>query len=147
MFLQFWTLRGSALLNVLNILAAGGIITDVYEEVCRKDLIWEITWFHRFLSQLSNSSWLTVQTAVITCIPSKSSFCHTVWLIKTIANLCITLYWGAFAKPFMQWKSNKYYIFSVCVCSLRYQACNAHAPCYVVICGLSGCTVMFHVTS
>jgi hypothetical protein len=28
----------------------------------------------------------------------------------------------------LQWKSNKYYIFSVCVCSLRYPAWNAHAP-------------------
>jgi hypothetical protein len=26
-------------------------------------------------------------------------------------------------------KSNKYYIFEVCVCNLRYQTCNAHAPC------------------
>jgi hypothetical protein len=25
-------------------------------------------------------------------------------------------------------KNNKYYLFSVCVCSLRYPACNAHAP-------------------
>ena len=25
-------------------------------------------------------------------------------------------------------ESNKYYIFSVCVCSLSYQACKAHAP-------------------
>jgi hypothetical protein len=28
----------------------------------------------------------------------------------------------------MQWKSNKYYKFWVYVCSLRYPACNAHAP-------------------
>jgi hypothetical protein len=28
----------------------------------------------------------------------------------------------------LQWRSNKYYIFWVCVCSLRYPACNAHAP-------------------
>jgi hypothetical protein len=31
-------------------------------------------------------------------------------------------------KPSLQRKSNKYYIFWVCVCSLRYPACNAHAP-------------------
>ena len=29
----------------------------------------------------------------------------------------------------MQWKSNKYFIFWVCVCSLRYPTCKAHAPC------------------
>jgi len=28
----------------------------------------------------------------------------------------------------LQWKSNKYYTFWVCVCILRYPACNAHAP-------------------
>jgi hypothetical protein len=28
----------------------------------------------------------------------------------------------------LQWKSNKYYIFWVCVRSLRYPACNAYAP-------------------
>jgi hypothetical protein len=26
------------------------------------------------------------------------------------------------------WKNNKYYIFRVFVCSVRYPACNAHAP-------------------
>ena len=28
----------------------------------------------------------------------------------------------------LQWKNIKYYISWVCVCSLRYSACNAHAP-------------------
>jgi len=31
-------------------------------------------------------------------------------------------------KPLLQWKSNKYYIFWVCVCRLWYPACNKHAP-------------------
>jgi hypothetical protein len=35
---------------------------------------------------------------------------------------------GAFVQPLLQWKGNKYYIFWVCVCSLRYPACKAHAP-------------------
>ena len=29
------------------------------------------------------------------------------------------------------------------VCSLSYPACNAHAPYYIVICGLSGSTIFF----
>jgi len=33
-------------------------------------------------------------------------------------------------QPLLQWKSNKCYIFWMCDCSLRYPACNAHAPCY-----------------
>jgi hypothetical protein len=38
--------------------------------------------------------------------------------------------------------SIKYY---VCVCSLSYPAFKAHAPCYIVTCGLSGSTVFFHL--
>ena len=30
-------------------------------------------------------------------------------------------------QPLLQWKSNEYYIFWACVCSLRYSARNAHA--------------------
>jgi len=30
-------------------------------------------------------------------------------------------------------------------CTLRYPACNAHAPCW--ICGLSGCTILFRSIS
>jgi len=50
-------------------------------------------------------------------------------------------------QPFLQCTSNKYYIFRVCVCSLRYPACNAHAPHYIVICGLSGSTIFLHIIS
>jgi len=32
------------------------------------------------------------------------------------------------AQLLLQWKSNKYYIFRVCVCSLTHPACNARAP-------------------
>jgi len=32
-------------------------------------------------------------------------------------------------------------------CSLGYPACNAHAPCHTVICGLYGCTIFFHIIS
>jgi hypothetical protein len=43
-------------------------------------------------------------------------------------NVRITLHWGAFVQPLLQWKKQKYYIFWVCVCSLRYPARNARAP-------------------
>ena len=40
---------------------------------------------------------------------------------------------------------NQYYIFCVCVCvcitCLGHSTCNAHAPYYIVICGLSGCAI------
>jgi hypothetical protein len=33
----------------------------------------------------------------------------------------------------------------MCVCSLSYQACKTHEPYCTVICGLSGCTIIFHI--
>jgi hypothetical protein len=41
----------------------------------------------------------------------------------------------------------QYCLFRVCVCSLRYPACKVHAPYFIVICGLSGCTIFFHIIS
>jgi len=32
-------------------------------------------------------------------------------------------------KPLLMWKSNEYCTTCVCICSLRYPACNAHARC------------------
>jgi len=49
-------------------------------------------------------------------------------------NVHIMYHTGAFVKPMLQWKSNKYYIFWVYVCSLWYPAWNAHAPCWHVAC-------------
>ena len=47
---------------------------------------------------------------------------------KNTGNVRITQNSGAFVLPLLQWRSNRYYIFWVCVCSLRYTARNAHAP-------------------
>ena len=33
-------------------------------------------------------------------------------------------------QPLLQWKSNENYTASVCICGLKYPACNAHAPYY-----------------
>ena len=54
-------------------------------------------------------------------------FKHTIKFNKTKMYYCITWQWGAFLRPLLPWKSNKYYIFWMCVCSLTYQAWNAHA--------------------
>ena len=48
--------------------------------------------------------------------------------LKTTGYGRVTWHWGAFVQPLLQRKCNKYYILRVCVCSLRYPACNAHAP-------------------
>ena len=38
-------------------------------------------------------------------------------------------------------------VLSVCVCRLVYPACTAHAPYYIVICGLPRSTIFFHIIS
>ena len=38
-----------------------------------------------------------------------------------------------------------YYIFWMCFCGLNYTACKTNAPCYIVICDLSGFTTFFHI--
>ena len=42
-------------------------------------------------------------------------------------KVCIMQQWCALMQPLLQWKSNKYYIFRVCVCCVRIPACNVHA--------------------
>jgi hypothetical protein len=37
-------------------------------------------------------------------------------------------------------------MFPECVCRLIYPACKAHAPYYIVICGVSGCTKFFRIS-
>ena len=44
-------------------------------------------------------------------------------------------------------KSKTYYMFWVFVCSLGYPARNARAPCYIVTCWVSRCTVIFPTIS
>jgi len=56
-----------------------------------------------------------------------------------------TQQWDTFTWPLLPWKSNKHYILSVCVCSLSYEACTMHVPYYIVLCGLSGSTTLFHI--
>ena len=52
---------------------------------------------------------------------------NSAWGNKT-GNIPVTYSDVLSCQPLLPCKSNKYYIFWVCVCSLRYQACNAHAP-------------------
>jgi len=48
------------------------------------------------------------------------------WYYKT-GDVSITSHWGELVQLLLQWKINKNYIFWVCVCNIRYPACNAHA--------------------
>jgi len=38
-----------------------------------------------------------------------------------------------FLQPLSRWKTIEYYAICMCVCSLRYPACNAHAPYYYLL--------------
>ena len=88
-------------------------------------------------------SW--TRSSLVTCIydpPSKrcTNADQKQWIQKHSDCICLTLqlndkvnvhatlHRGAFVQPLLWWNSNEYYIFWVCVCSLRYPACNAHAP-------------------
>jgi hypothetical protein len=46
---------------------------------------------------------------------------------KRTGNIRITWHRAVSVQLFLQWKSNKYYVLWVCVCSLSCPACNAHA--------------------
>ena len=52
----------------------------------------------------------------------------TPWYRQQTTRQAMVTHSGTFVKPLYQWKSNKYYILWVCVCSLRLPAHNAHAP-------------------
>jgi hypothetical protein len=65
--------------------------------------------------------------------------------INNPTSVTITIHWSTFEQWSLLRKSNKYYIFWVCVCNLSYPACKAHAPYYIVICGLSGSTIFVHI--
>jgi len=67
-----------------------------------------------------------------TCRPDSDMWSseHINW--RRTGNASVMQHWSAFVQPFLQWKSNMFCIFWVCVCSLRYPACNAHATyCYL----------------
>lgn len=51
---------------------------------------------------------------------------------------------GFCVKPSLQWKNNKYYVFRVCL-SLVIQHVMRLGP--IDICGLSGCTIFFHIVT
>jgi hypothetical protein len=65
--------------------------------------------------------------------------------INKTGSVPITKRRSAFLHPLLLWKSNKYYIFGVCVCSLGYPACNAHVPYFIY--GLSDFILFFHIFS
>ena len=43
-------------------------------------------------------------------------------------NVRITQHFGKLVQPLLEYKTDKYYILRVYVCSLKYPACNARAP-------------------
>jgi hypothetical protein len=62
-------------------------------------------------------------------------------------SIHIKKYLSAFVQPLLQWKSNKFFIYWMCVCKPSNPASKAHAPHYMGICSLLGCTIFFHIVS
>jgi len=87
-------------------------------------------------------------------LPSSTSRLQTEDLVCTSVILRVITFWLAPPSSKITYKGNieacfcnhccsgkvMCYIFLVCVCSLWYPACNAHAPCCEFTRGLSGCT-------
>jgi hypothetical protein len=70
-------------------------------------------------------NWIVTQFMHQYTVPPKNTACfHN---LKT-SNVRITYHWGAFVQLLLQWENSMYYIFWLCACSIRYTACNAHAP-------------------
>ena len=62
----------------------------------------------------------------------KQTFCASICLITEINILRCTVS-----------KTSKYYTVWLCVCSIRYPACNEHMPHYIVVCSLSESNIFF----
>jgi hypothetical protein len=78
--------------------------------------------------------------------------------IKQDRQCTCNVTWGAFAKPLLPWKSNKYYTYMngsvygglcmrVCSCSHAYPARNSYTPYFDVICRTSSSTIFFDIIS
>ena len=99
--------------------AIGNRFTGTREKIGYSAVTFPLSFFNEWFGQKSISG-----------IKPKH-FCYRRTHNKT-GNVRKTWHWGAFVQPLLHWKSNNYYIFWVCVYSLRYPACNAHAPyCHV----------------
>ena len=72
---------------------------------------------------------------------------RSVILISVVCPALPDFSTGTFVNPLLQWKRNTYYMLWVFVCSLRYTECRAHAPYYIVICGLSRSTIFLYIIS
>ena len=72
-----------------------------------------------------NAKALTITgVGAVQMFPFYTQYSH--WGFKT-GNVRTTKHWGGFVWQLLPWKRNDYYTFWVCVCSLRYPACRAHA--------------------
>jgi len=65
------------------------------------------------------------------CTERDLSYTHSAmrrWLTWHAMYSTCNMILGSVPAKLLQWKSNKYYTFWMSVCSLRYPACNSHAP-------------------
>jgi len=90
---------------------------------------------------------LTTSPLTSCCIDYATTATDWEYIRNKIGSVHKTYYWGVFVCPLLPWKSSKYDIFWVCVCSLSYPACNEQVSHYAVTCVLSGCTKLFCIST
>jgi len=72
---------------------------------------------------------------------------QTKGIIYTTGNVGINVTLRRVRVTIVTVKISKYYLFWLCVCSIGYPACNAHAPYYIVVCILYCSTTFFFIIS
>jgi hypothetical protein len=97
-----------------------------------------------FVGRKLQISW---EYITLSLYPSSTNIIHTVSVLNKTDGGRIAEHWSTFTLLLLQCKSSKYYIFWVCVCSISCHARKSHAQYHIVICGLSGLTIFFHIIS
>ena len=100
---------------------------------------------HRMLHLMSSSDGdvsLSLQAFKYTLVKVDFSVTRDRQCTYKVTLLCVSIVIGSVEVQYVRTLG-----VCVCVCSLSYPARKAHAPYYVVICGLFGCATFLHIIS
>jgi hypothetical protein len=84
----------------------------------------------------------TVSRTYKMCMCVTWSLCTEIQMSTETCNVRIVYYWSAFAEPLLLWKSNKYYIFFVCVFT-AIGTQHTMRMLHIIICVVSGPVLFF----